>query len=45
MQEPVRETHEKNSEVAPRYEMRPRKSKLSIDLNKSVHRGRTRAKG
>jgi hypothetical protein len=30
----MRETHDKNSEVAPRYEMRPRKTKLSIDLNK-----------
>jgi hypothetical protein len=36
MQEPVRETIDKKYEKAPRYEMRPRKSKLSIDLNKPV---------
>jgi hypothetical protein len=32
----VRETHDKNSEMAPRYEMRPRKSYFSINLKKSV---------
>jgi hypothetical protein len=36
VQEPVRDTTDKKPEKAPRYEMRPRKSKLSIDLNKPV---------
>jgi len=36
MQEPVRETIDKKLEKAPRYETRPRKSKISIDLNKPV---------
>jgi hypothetical protein len=35
MQGSVKNTHDKNYEVAPRYEMRSRKTKFSIDLNKS----------
>jgi len=36
MQEPVRETIDKKHDKAPIYEMRPRKSKCLIDLNKPV---------
>jgi hypothetical protein len=36
MQEPVRDTIDKKTEKAPRYEMMPRKSKQSIDLNKPI---------
>jgi hypothetical protein len=36
VQEPVGDTINKNLEKEPRYKMRPRKSKLSIDLNKPV---------
>jgi hypothetical protein len=36
VQEPMGDTIEKNTEKAPRYEMRPRKSKISIDRNKLV---------
>jgi hypothetical protein len=34
--EPVRDTTDKRPEKRSRYEMRPRKSKLSIDLNKPI---------
>jgi hypothetical protein len=36
MQEPVRETIDKKYGKSPIYEMRPRKSKISIDLKKLV---------
>ena len=36
MKEPVREALDKKFKKAPRYEMRPRKSQFSIDLNKPV---------
>jgi mRNA-degrading endonuclease RelE of RelBE toxin-antitoxin system len=36
MQEHVRDSFDKKIEKAPRYEMRPRKSKLFIDLNNLV---------
>jgi len=36
MKEPARDALDRKSEKAPRYEMRPRKSQFSIDLNKPV---------
>jgi hypothetical protein len=36
MQEPVREEIDEKLEKAPKYEMMPRKFKISIDLNKPV---------
>jgi hypothetical protein len=34
--EPVKDTIDEKPEKKPRYEMRPRKAKLSIDLNRPV---------
>jgi hypothetical protein len=36
MQEPVRETSDKKCDKEPKYEMRPRKYKISIEINKPV---------